>query len=80
MPDTDSLIRTGRVWHFGDNISTDLMMPGPVLWGMPPHRRSERRRSCPTDPDGRPTRSDPVTSSSVGPTSDAARPGPLRGS
>jgi 3-isopropylmalate/(R)-2-methylmalate dehydratase small subunit len=23
---------TGRVWKFGDNINTDLMMPGPALY------------------------------------------------
>lgn len=33
MADTDAqLVRTGRVWNFGDNISTDLIMPAAVLW------------------------------------------------
>lgn len=26
------LVVSGRVWKFGDNISTDLLMPGPILW------------------------------------------------
>lgn len=26
----------GRVWAFGDNINTDLMMPGFTLWGKVP--------------------------------------------
>jgi 3-isopropylmalate/(R)-2-methylmalate dehydratase small subunit len=25
-------MRTGRVWKFGDNINTDLMLPGPYLY------------------------------------------------
>ena len=25
-------MRTGRVWKFGDNINTDLMLPGPFLY------------------------------------------------
>lgn len=25
----------GRVWKFGDNINTDLMLPGPYLYKMP---------------------------------------------
>jgi 3-isopropylmalate/(R)-2-methylmalate dehydratase small subunit len=25
-------MRTGKVWRFGDNINTDLMLPGPVLY------------------------------------------------
>ncbi len=29
---TQSLTRTGRVWNFGDNVSTDLIMPGAILW------------------------------------------------
>jgi 3-isopropylmalate/(R)-2-methylmalate dehydratase small subunit len=32
-PSFHSLTRSGRVWNFGDNISTDLIMPGSVLWG-----------------------------------------------
>jgi 3-isopropylmalate/(R)-2-methylmalate dehydratase small subunit len=32
-PDAHSLVRNGRVWNFGNNISTDLIMPGSVLWG-----------------------------------------------
>jgi 3-isopropylmalate/(R)-2-methylmalate dehydratase small subunit len=28
-----SLVRTGRCWNFGDDISTDLIMPATVLWG-----------------------------------------------
>jgi 3-isopropylmalate/(R)-2-methylmalate dehydratase small subunit len=29
---TQNLVRTGRVWNFGDNVSTDLIMPGAILW------------------------------------------------
>ena len=29
---TQSLTRTGRVWNFGDHVSTDLIMPGAILW------------------------------------------------
>ena len=25
-------MRSGRVWKFGDNINTDLMLPGPYLY------------------------------------------------
>jgi 3-isopropylmalate dehydratase small subunit len=25
----------GRVWKFGDNINTDLMLPGTVLYSSP---------------------------------------------
>ena len=28
-------MRVGRVWKFGDNINTDLMLPGPYLYGTP---------------------------------------------
>ena len=28
-------MRTGRVWKFGDNINTDLMLPGSVLYSSP---------------------------------------------
>lgn len=30
---TAQLSASGRVWKFGDNISTDLIMPGPILFG-----------------------------------------------
>jgi 3-isopropylmalate/(R)-2-methylmalate dehydratase small subunit len=30
----------GRVWKFGDNISTDLMMPGSVLFGTEAEQRA----------------------------------------
>jgi 3-isopropylmalate/(R)-2-methylmalate dehydratase small subunit len=33
MAEDARLVRTGRVWNFGDNISTDLILPGEVLWG-----------------------------------------------
>ena len=48
---TQSLTRTGRVWNFGDNVSTDLIMPGAILWRhvTTPDARS-RRRSCPNRP------------------------------
>jgi 3-isopropylmalate dehydratase small subunit len=26
------LVRSGRVWKFGKNISTDLLMPGAIIW------------------------------------------------
>jgi 3-isopropylmalate/(R)-2-methylmalate dehydratase small subunit len=32
----DNYVFQGRVWAFGDNISTDLMMPGYTLWGKVP--------------------------------------------
>jgi 3-isopropylmalate/(R)-2-methylmalate dehydratase small subunit len=28
-------VRTGNVWKFGDNINTDLMLPGPYLYRSP---------------------------------------------
>ena len=28
-------MRSGRVWKFGDNINTDLMLPGSVLYSSP---------------------------------------------
>ena len=28
-------MRSGRVWKFGDNINTDLMLPGPYLYSEP---------------------------------------------
>ena len=28
-------MRSGRVWKFGDNINTDLMLPGSVLYQQP---------------------------------------------
>ena len=28
-------MRSGRVWKFGDNINTDLMLPGPYLYSSP---------------------------------------------
>ncbi len=28
-------MRSGRVWKFGDNINTDLMLPGPYLYRSP---------------------------------------------
>lgn len=28
-------MRSGRVWKFGDNINTDLMLPGTVLYSSP---------------------------------------------
>jgi 3-isopropylmalate/(R)-2-methylmalate dehydratase small subunit len=28
-------VRTGRVWKFGDDINTDLMLPGSVLYSSP---------------------------------------------
>jgi 3-isopropylmalate/(R)-2-methylmalate dehydratase small subunit len=28
-------VRSGRVWKFGDNINTDLMLPGSVLYSSP---------------------------------------------
>jgi 3-isopropylmalate/(R)-2-methylmalate dehydratase small subunit len=28
-------VRSGRVWKFGDNINTDLMLPGPYLYRSP---------------------------------------------
>ena len=28
-------MRTGKVWKFGDNINTDLMLPGSVLYSSP---------------------------------------------
>ena len=28
-----SLVRRGRSWTFGNDISTDLIMPGAILWG-----------------------------------------------
>ncbi len=28
-------MRAGRVWKFGDNINTDLMLPGPYLYRSP---------------------------------------------
>lgn len=34
----------GRVWKFGDNISTDLMYPGTVMHGKVPH--NERKWGC----------------------------------
>jgi 3-isopropylmalate/(R)-2-methylmalate dehydratase small subunit len=33
MAEQDSLVRTGRAWVFGNDISTDLIMPGAILWG-----------------------------------------------
>ena len=32
----------GKVWKFGDNINTDLMLPGPWLF----RSRRNRRRRC----------------------------------
>jgi 3-isopropylmalate/(R)-2-methylmalate dehydratase small subunit len=29
---------TARIWKFGDNIDTDLMLPGPFLWRSPEDR------------------------------------------
>jgi 3-isopropylmalate dehydratase small subunit len=31
---------TGRVWKFGDNINTDLMLPGPICTAAPKSRRA----------------------------------------
>jgi hypothetical protein len=28
---TQSLTRTARVWNFGDNVGTDLIMPGAIF-------------------------------------------------
>jgi 3-isopropylmalate/(R)-2-methylmalate dehydratase small subunit len=33
VADAATLVRRGRVWAFGDDISTDLIMPGAILWG-----------------------------------------------
>ena len=33
MAETVSLVRRGRAWSFGNDISTDLIMPGAILWG-----------------------------------------------
>ncbi len=32
MADEVMLVRRGRVWSFGNDISTDLIMPGAFLW------------------------------------------------
>ena len=54
----------GRVWKFGDDINTDLMLPRPTLYL--PRRRS--RRALSSRPTGRAgsMRSGPATSSSAG--------------
>lgn len=36
-----ALVHRGRTWKFGKNISTDLIMPGAVLWG---HVTGKQRR------------------------------------
>lgn len=38
------MVFRGKVWKFGDNISTDLLNPGIVLWGHVP--REERLKYC----------------------------------
>lgn len=30
-----ALLKAGKVWKFGDNINTDLMLPGPYLYRSP---------------------------------------------
>jgi 3-isopropylmalate/(R)-2-methylmalate dehydratase small subunit len=32
------VLRSPKVWKFGDNIDTDLMVPGPYLWKEPQER------------------------------------------
>ena len=32
-------MRSGRVWKFGDNINTDLMLPGRICIATPRSRR-----------------------------------------
>ncbi|MBM3138865.1 MAG: 3-isopropylmalate dehydratase [Chloroflexi bacterium] len=38
-----NLVVRGRTWKFGKNISTDLIMPGAILWG---HVRGEGRKAA----------------------------------
>ena len=33
MAEAATLVRRGRAWSFGNDISTDLIMPGAILWG-----------------------------------------------
>ena len=42
-------MRAGKVWKFGDNINTDLMLPGPYLY-----RSAEEQatRGVPGEPTG----------------------------
>ena len=50
---------SGKVWKFGDNINTDLMLPGPLLFAT--EEEQKRARSRPPGPAGS-TRSERATS------------------
>ncbi|MGG7377696.1 hypothetical protein ACQ7B2_02620, partial [Escherichia coli] len=47
---TTPLVRRGRAWAFGDNISTDLIMPGAILWGHVKGAEARRAAMMPNRP------------------------------
>ena len=82
MAEAASLVRRGRAWSFGNDISTDLIMPGAILWGHVKGADARKAAIMPNRP-GWAGRDDPhpkfvpATMRSPGRTSRSAQPGRL---